>query len=112
VPESPGQVEVQGSSIGAFDAIAIGAGFAGIYMVHHLGESGFSVHGLEAGGGVGAGGTGIGIRGRAATRSRCTTRSPSCPQGDFGFPAMRPIDSTLAAPWPSTTALLLPSIRR
>jgi cyclohexanone monooxygenase len=31
----------------------IGAGFAGMYMVHRLRESGFSVHGLEAGRGVG-----------------------------------------------------------
>ena len=53
MPASPGQVEVQGSTTGAFDAIVIGAGFAGIYMVHRLRESGFSVHGLEAGGGVG-----------------------------------------------------------
>jgi cyclohexanone monooxygenase len=44
---------VQSSTTGAFDAIVIGAGFAGIYMVHRLRESGFSVHGLEAGGGVG-----------------------------------------------------------
>ena len=36
-----------------FDAIVIGAGFAGIYMVYRLRESGFAVHGLEAGGGAG-----------------------------------------------------------
>ena len=36
-----------------FDAIVIGAGFAGIYMVYRLRESGFAVRGLEAGGGVG-----------------------------------------------------------
>jgi cation diffusion facilitator CzcD-associated flavoprotein CzcO len=36
-----------------FDAIVIGAGFAGIYMVHRLRESGFAVRGLEAGDGVG-----------------------------------------------------------
>jgi cation diffusion facilitator CzcD-associated flavoprotein CzcO len=53
VPASPEQVEVQDSLTGAYDAIVIGAGFAGIYMVHRLRESGFSVHGLEAGSGVG-----------------------------------------------------------
>jgi cyclohexanone monooxygenase len=36
-----------------FDAIVIGAGFAGIYMVYRLRESGLSVRGVEAGGGVG-----------------------------------------------------------
>ena len=35
------------------DAIVIGAGFAGMYMVHKLRELGFSVHGFEAGDGVG-----------------------------------------------------------
>jgi cation diffusion facilitator CzcD-associated flavoprotein CzcO len=35
------------------DAIVIGAGFAGIYMVYRLRESGFAVRGLEAGSGVG-----------------------------------------------------------
>src|SRR5450432_2404468 len=35
------------------DAVVIGAGFAGLYMVYRLRESGFSVRGLEAGGGVG-----------------------------------------------------------
>jgi cation diffusion facilitator CzcD-associated flavoprotein CzcO len=34
------------------DAVVIGAGFAGLYMVHQLRESGFSVRGLEAGDGV------------------------------------------------------------
>src|ERR1700757_2249657 len=35
------------------DAIVIGAGFAGMYMVHRLRELGFAVHGFEAGDGVG-----------------------------------------------------------
>jgi cyclohexanone monooxygenase len=35
------------------DAVVIGAGFAGLYMVYRLRELGFSVRGLEAGGGVG-----------------------------------------------------------
>ncbi len=36
-----------------FDAVVIGAGFAGLYMVYRLRELGFSVRGLEAGSGVG-----------------------------------------------------------
>ncbi|HET7018138.1 MAG TPA: NAD(P)/FAD-dependent oxidoreductase [Streptosporangiaceae bacterium] len=36
-----------------FDAVVIGAGFAGLYMVYRLRELGFSVLGLEAGSGVG-----------------------------------------------------------
>src|ERR1700748_421381 len=35
------------------DAIVIGAGFAGLYMVHRLREQGMTVRGFEAGGGVG-----------------------------------------------------------
>jgi cyclohexanone monooxygenase len=38
---------------GTADAIVIGAGFAGLYMVHRLREQGMSVRGFEAGGGVG-----------------------------------------------------------
>lgn len=36
-----------------YDAIVIGAGFAGIYMVYRLREAGFTVHGFETGSGVG-----------------------------------------------------------
>jgi cation diffusion facilitator CzcD-associated flavoprotein CzcO len=36
-----------------FDAIVIGAGFAGLYLLHRLRSAGFSVLVLEAGGGVG-----------------------------------------------------------
>lgn len=35
------------------DAVVIGAGFAGLYMLHKLREQGFSVHGFEQGSGVG-----------------------------------------------------------
>ena len=35
------------------DAVVIGAGFAGLYMVYRLREQGFSVHGFERGDGVG-----------------------------------------------------------
>ncbi len=61
------------------DAVVIGAGFAGLYMVYRLREQGFSVHGFERGDGVG--GTWYWNRypGRAATRRSCSTRSRSCP---------------------------------
>ena len=48
--------DVRPSADGAgspLDAIVIGAGFAGMYMVHRLRELGFTVHGFEAGDGVG-----------------------------------------------------------
>jgi cation diffusion facilitator CzcD-associated flavoprotein CzcO len=35
------------------DAVVIGAGFAGMYMVYRLRQAGFTVHGFEAGDGVG-----------------------------------------------------------
>ena len=36
-----------------FDAVVVGAGFAGMYMLHRLRELGFTVRVYEAGGGVG-----------------------------------------------------------
>ena len=36
-----------------FDAVVIGAGFGGMYMLHRLRRDGFSVRVLEAGKGVG-----------------------------------------------------------
>jgi cyclohexanone monooxygenase len=38
---------------GAFDAVIVGAGFAGMYMLHRLRGMGFSVRVFEAGSGVG-----------------------------------------------------------
>ena len=38
---------------GPLDAVVIGAGFAGLYMLYRLREQGFSVHGFEQGDGVG-----------------------------------------------------------
>jgi cyclohexanone monooxygenase len=35
------------------DAVVVGAGFGGLYMVHRLRQAGLSVQGIEAGGGVG-----------------------------------------------------------
>ena len=41
---------VKGASV---DVAVVGAGFAGLYMVHKAREAGLSVQGFEAGGGVG-----------------------------------------------------------
>ena len=41
------------SATPGYDAVVIGAGFAGLYMVYRLREDGFRVLGIEAGGGVG-----------------------------------------------------------
>ncbi|HEX2216618.1 MAG TPA: NAD(P)/FAD-dependent oxidoreductase [Xanthobacteraceae bacterium] len=41
------------SRVPDFDAVVVGAGFAGMYMLHRLRAMGFSVRVLEAGGGVG-----------------------------------------------------------
>jgi cyclohexanone monooxygenase len=41
------------SEIGTFDAVVIGAGFAGLYMLHRLRGLGFKARVYEAGGGVG-----------------------------------------------------------
>src|SRR6188768_1510509 len=38
---------------GVFDAVVVGAGFAGLYMLHRLRELGFTARVYEAGGGVG-----------------------------------------------------------
>jgi cation diffusion facilitator CzcD-associated flavoprotein CzcO len=37
----------------SYDAVIVGAGFAGLYMLYHLRERGFSAHVIEAAGGVG-----------------------------------------------------------
>ena len=42
-----------GSATETIDAVVIGAGFAGMYMVYRLREAGFTVHGFEAGDDVG-----------------------------------------------------------
>jgi len=42
-----------------FDAIVIGAGFSGLYMLYRLREAGFSVRSYEAGDGLEARGIGI-----------------------------------------------------
>jgi len=54
MPESAGPA-VRGvtAMAGLLDAVVVGAGFAGIAMVHKLRELGFSVHGFEAGDGPG-----------------------------------------------------------
>ena len=36
-----------------FDAVVVGAGFAGMYMLHRLRKSGFSARAFETGSGVG-----------------------------------------------------------
>src|SRR5262245_66421821 len=36
-----------------FDAVVVGAGFGGLYMLHRLSRLGFSARVLEAGGGIG-----------------------------------------------------------
>src|SRR5438477_13005299 len=41
------------SETGEFDAIVVGAGFAGLYMLHRLRGLGFTARVYEAGGGVG-----------------------------------------------------------
>jgi cyclohexanone monooxygenase len=42
-----------GTKLEQIDAVVVGAGFAGMYMVYRLREAGFTVHGFEAGDGVG-----------------------------------------------------------
>ena len=50
MPEPGG---LRATSAPDFDAIVVGAGFAGLYMLHRLRSMGLSVHVLEQGGGVG-----------------------------------------------------------
>ncbi len=45
--------EVGAESVGEFDAIIVGAGLSGVYMLHRLRELGFSARVLEEGDGVG-----------------------------------------------------------
>jgi len=50
---APVSDEQPGEAPDVLDAIVVGAGFAGLYMLHRLREQGLSVHGYEAGSGVG-----------------------------------------------------------
>ena len=50
---SDASVAGNGESAGIFDAVIVGAGFAGLYMLHHLRSLGFSARAYEAGSGVG-----------------------------------------------------------
>jgi len=46
-------VKGEGDSLNGLDAVIVGAGFAGLYMLHRLRTMGFSVRIYEAGEGVG-----------------------------------------------------------
>src|SRR5437867_5057009 len=45
--------DLKPSQSGVFDAVIVGAGFAGMYMLHRLRQLGLSVRVFEAGSGVG-----------------------------------------------------------
>src|SRR5882757_3924319 len=52
--EAPAQTTARSAETGTvYDAIVVGAGFAGMYMLHRLRGLGFSAKVFEAGGGVG-----------------------------------------------------------
>ena len=44
---------MSGAPPAPLDALVVGAGFAGLYMLHRLRDAGFSVQVVEAGSGVG-----------------------------------------------------------
>src|SRR5258706_279813 len=48
-----GTTNGNGSGERRYDAVIVGAGFGGLYMLHHLREFGFSAHVIEAAAGVG-----------------------------------------------------------
>ncbi len=52
-PGSPNQDERSSEVDAVFDAVVVGAGFAGLYMLHRLRGLGFTARVYEAGGGVG-----------------------------------------------------------
>ena len=52
-PSSPNQDERRPEVGAVFDAVIVGAGFAGLYMLHRLRGLGFTARVYEAGGGVG-----------------------------------------------------------
>jgi cyclohexanone monooxygenase len=48
-----GTTNGNGSGERRYDAVIVGAGFGGLYMLHHLRKLGFSAHVIEAAAGVG-----------------------------------------------------------
>ena len=61
------------------DAIVVGAGFAGIYMLHRLRSMGLSVQLFEAGDGVGGTWRWNRYPGAESNSRACPTRTPSPP---------------------------------
>lgn len=53
MPGAERQAQEPANEDGVFDAVVVGAGFAGVYMLHRLRSSGFSVRVFEAGSGIG-----------------------------------------------------------
>ena len=61
----------RGETADVLDAVIVGAGFAGLYMLHRLRGLGLSTRVYEAGGGVGGTWFGTGIPARAAMWRAC-----------------------------------------
>jgi len=61
----------------SLDAVIVGAGFAGLYMLHRLRKLGFSARIYEAGAGVGGTWFGTATPARAATSKVWSTHIPS-----------------------------------
>ena len=60
-------------AVAQMDMVVVGAGFAGLYMIHKAQERGFSVQCFEAGDGVAVGGRGAEIPTPTTTPTPSTT---------------------------------------
>ncbi len=87
----------QGNGNEPFDAVIVGAGFGGMYMLHHLRELGFSTLVIERADGVGAPGIGIATRAPGAmSRVSCIpTRSPKNSNGEWHWSEKYPTQSEI-----------------
>ena len=94
--------------IAQLDVVVVGAGFAGMYMLHRLRELGFSTARLRGRRATSAApGTGTATRAPAATSRASTTRTrstPSSSRSGSGPSATRPSPRSCATPTTSPTA--------
>ena len=83
---------VTAKSAEAYDVVVVGAGFAGMYMLHRLRGQGMTARVFEQGPASAAPGTGTAIPARAATSRACSIpiRSPkSCSRNGTGASVTR-----------------------
>ena len=80
MPEVRASETIGGSGVQHVDIVVVGAGFAGLYLLHRLRQAGFTARDSRRPTTSAAPGTGTATRARDATSRPPTTRTPSIPE--------------------------------